>query len=482
MQGGDDAAVIAFSAPKRYLAGLDPRVAARLIGSAADVALVVDREGVIRDLSIAHRDLLDEGYERWRGRRWTETVTVETRPKVEELLRAALAEGEAPWRQVNHPSRHGEDVPILYSTVKLGQRGPVVALGRNLRALSTLQQQLVEAQQSLERDFQKLRQAETRYRMLFQLASDAIVIVDAVSLKVVEVNPAAQRLLANGARGIVGRPVTEGLNVRGQQALQALFTAARGAGRADEITLRLHEGAREAREYRVSASMFRQDNAAYFLLRLTPAGQAAEASPPLAGATLRALESLPDGFVLTDLDGVVLWANRGFLDLTQTATVEQVRGKSLEQWLGRERVDLNVLTANLRQHGSVRSFATTLRGEVGDSTEVEICAVAVPESEQPCLGFAIRAVGRRPSTAGGRERQTLPRSVEQLTELIGRVPLKDIVRETADVIERLCIEAALRLTGDNRASAAEMLGLSRQSLYVKLHRYGLGDLGRDEPA
>ena len=69
--------------------------------------------------------------------------------------------------------------------------------------------------------------------------------------------------------------------------------------------------------------------------------------------------------------------------------------------------------------------------------------------------------------------------MEQLTELIGRVPLKDLVRDATDAIERLCIEAALRLSGDNRASAAEMLGLSRQSLYVKLHRYGLGDLGAD---
>jgi hypothetical protein len=35
----------------------------------------------------------------------------------------------------------------------------------------------------------------------------------------------------------------------------------------------------------------------------------------------------------------------------------------------------------------------------------------------------------------------------------------------ADVIG--CDQAALEPTGDNRASAAEMLGLSRQSLYVK---------------
>jgi DNA-binding NtrC family response regulator len=47
------------------------------------------------------------------------------------------------------------------------------------------------------------------------------------------------------------------------------------------------------------------------------------------------------------------------------------------------------------------------------------------------------------------------------------------------MIERLCIEAALELTRDNRASAAEMLGLSRQSLYSKLRRYGLGDLDHD---
>ena len=66
-------------------------------------------------------------------------------------------------------------------------------------------------------------------------------------------------------------------------------------------------------------------------------------------------------------------------------------------------------------------------------------------------------------------------AVEQLTELVGRVPLKEIVGETSDLIEQLCIEAALQLTRDNRAAAAEMLGLSRQSLYVKLRRYGLGE-------
>jgi DNA-binding NtrC family response regulator len=57
------------------------------------------------------------------------------------------------------------------------------------------------------------------------------------------------------------------------------------------------------------------------------------------------------------------------------------------------------------------------------------------------------------------------------------VPLRDIVGETTELIEKLCIEAALQLTQDNRATAAEILGLSRQSLYVKLRQYRLGNLG-----
>jgi len=146
--------------------------------------------------------------------------------------------------------------------------------------------------------------------------------------------------------------------------------------------------------------------------------------------------------------------------------------------MGQPGINFAVLAANLREYGSVRNFASVLRGEYGLNSEVEISGVSVPNGQPPCFGFMIRSLAprARPRHRGNGD---LPRSVEQLTELVGRVPLKDLVRETTDVIERLCIEAALELTGDNRASAAEMLGLSRQSLYVKLRRYGLGDLASE---
>jgi len=170
-----------------------------------------------------------------------------------------------------------------------------------------------------------------------------------------------------------------------------------------------------------------------------------------------------------------------FLDLTQHATEEQVRGRTLDTWLGRGETDALALFAMLRDHGSVRHFSTAMRGQYGSMEEVEVAAVSTSHADQPCFGFTVRATPRRaaPVHAGGGH--DLPRSVEQMTELVGRVSMKALVRETTDLIEKLCIEAALRITRDNRASAAEMLGLSRQGLYAKMRRYGIGDLDGNDP-
>ena len=43
-----------------------------------------------------------------------------------------------------------------------------------------------------------------------------------------------------------------------------------------------------------------------------------------------------------------------------------------------------------------------------------------------------------------------------------------------------CSPLPLRLTGNNRVAAAEMLGLSRQSLYVKLRKFKLLKRTEDE--
>ena len=465
-----------FRFPRDSVGDLDADTAATLIAEMTDIALIVDTDGVIRDLAFGNDDWSVEWYGKWLGVPWVDTVTGETRQKIEALVEEAKTTAPSRWRQVNHPSSWGADVPVIYSTMRLRPEGPIIACGRDLRSSAALQQRLVEAQQSMERHYSRLRNLETRYRLLFQMSAEAVLIVDAVSRKVIEANPAAGPLFGEASRRVVGRVFPDGFDADSTTALQSLLASVRATGRAEEVRARLAE---TRRELVVSASLFRQENTALFLIRLVPGEAPNMATSTQKGRSRLAdlVETSPDAIVMADPQGRVTSANAAFLDLVQLASPEQVKGESLERWLGRPGVDFNVLLANLRQHGAVRRFSTVIRGEYGAAADVELSAAAVLNGKEPAFGFTIRNISDRmapESHAGARE---LPRSVEQLTELVGRVPLKDLVRETTDVIERLCIEAALELTGDNRASAAELLGLSRQSLYVKLRRYGLGDLG-----
>jgi transcriptional regulator PpsR len=453
---------------------------ASLIAAAADVALLVDEQGVIRDVSIGNADLAELPHDDWIGKPWAETVTVESRPKVEALL-ADVGGGPAQrWRHVNHPSAAGADVPMMYSAIQAGPGRSVVAIGRDMRPLAMIQQRLIAAQQSMERDYLRLRQLETRYRALFQSVSEGVLIVDATTLKVVEANPAAAVLLDESPRRLVGRALPDCFDGGSRAALQALLDAARTARQAEDTRLAV-AGAGAGRETTVSASLFRQDSTSLFLVRIAPPAPELDTSAaPTRRAVLAAVDRGPDALAVTDPAGRILYANAAFAAIAQMDSAEQVVGEPLDRWLGRAGVDLGVLIATLRQNDAVRLFPTVMRGRFGGETTVEISAAAVPGGT-PCLGFTIRDVGRR-LPAEGRSTQGLQRTVGHLTELVGRVPLKDIVGETTDMIEQLCIEAALQLTRDNRAAAAEMLGLSRQSLYVKLRRYGLGDYAPDGSA
>lgn len=460
--------------------GLDPNIAVSLLANTADLTLLLDPTGVIEKVALGKQDAELEACLDWRGRPWIETVSLDSRDKVEQMLRSPGRSGHPSWRHVNHPDRSGQgsDLPVLYTTMALPGMNRMIAVGREMRTTTELQQRLVDAQQSIERNYAGLRHLETRYRLLFQSVSQAVLIADAGQLRISELNPAAVSLLGPVGRRLMHRSLLEAFHPESHASVLGMLDHLRVQGRSDTLTVRSPEP--DSQELRLHASLFRQEHGNALLLRLSPAAsKGRRSSEPasqdaLAESLLRVVERAPDGLVITDLDGQVLVANPAFMDMVQPDPTEPVLGQPISRWLGRSSVDFRVLSANLKQRGSVRLYATTLRSALGVQIEVEVSAVAVPEGEPPCLGFAVRDVGRRLNQDARGER-VLPRTVGQLVDLVGRVPLKDIVAETSELIEQLCIEAALQLTRDNRASAAEMLSLSRQSLYVKLRRYGMVD-------
>ena len=62
-----------------------------------------------------------------------------------------------------------------------------------------------------------------------------------------------------------------------------------------------------------------------------------------------------------------------------------------------------------------------------------------------------------------------------VSEQLGKSSLRKLVKQTVSIVEQHYVKEALELAGGNRTATAELLGLSRQSLYAKLNRYGLDD-------
>jgi transcriptional regulator PpsR len=191
------------------------------------------------------------------------------------------------------------------------------------------------------------------------------------------------------------------------------------------------------------------------------------------------IESIAEGVALTDGSGVIVAVNDLFLDLVNGLNRSQVIGRHLNNWLGGSSVDLQVLMSQLREEGQVRGFSTLVRDEVGVTTPVAVSAARQKSSDgRERFAFLVSENLRRDGGLPAPATQHI-RGMGDFSELVGRVPLKELIREAADVIEVMCIEAALRQTDNNRASAAELLGLSRQSLYLKLRRHGLADFDTD---
>lgn len=433
--------------------------------------LILDEHGIVRDMAIEDEHLAREVGSAWLDQPLMDTVTVESRGKVRTML--DNVDGRSVRQEINH-TLGDDDLPVRYAMVRLAPGGPLAALGRDLRDIARLQQQLVEANLAVERDYALHRATEIQFRVLFQNATDAVVIADASSRRILDANPVAEDLLRRGARRLVGTELETLFDDDSAREVRDGFATARAVGHAawPRLPLRGTEGSVMAAGW-----LIRSSAGPHVLLRFGAADRAPHPAPSSFGADWEALRRLPEALVATDAAMRIVDGNESFLDLTGLATVEQARGEPLARFLGRHGVDLQVLTSRLEEGGAIRRFVTSVRNRHGVSTDVSVSVARLDRTGACC--FLLRTQIDSPSPAG----KPPLKAADDMIALVGHMPLREIVRETADLIEELCIEAALELTDDNRASAAEMLGLSRQSLYSKLRRHGLGDLagGDDKP-
>jgi transcriptional regulator PpsR len=443
-----------------------------------DVTLLLDMDGVIREATLSAA-MAGESVDVWLGRPWVEIAGDAGGDKIRRMVDDARVSGISAFRQINQRFPSGAEIPMEFTTVLLGGRAGMLAVGKNLKAVAELQSRLIAAQQTMERDYWKLREIETRYRLVFDASDEAVVIVSAANLRIVEANRAAVEALNSSRRrneDLAGRELLHEVAANDREAVRDMLTRVRERGKA--LSILVHLGA-EAKPWMLRGSLISAEPGHVFLLQFTAANTPVAHSNGAASGIEGLIDQLPDGFVALDATGVISHANQAFLDLVQVGAKGSVVGENLARWLWQPGADLNALLTNVDRHGTVRMFTTSIRGELGTDTDVEISAVAVengegtPEDKQ--IGVLLRNVSRRLVAAG--EGDGLRTALGSLSEQIGKSSLRKLVKNTVSIVEQHYVKQALELAKGNRTATAELLGLSRQSLYVKLNRYGFDDKG-----
>lgn len=450
------------------LAGLANELAASFASIASDIALVVDAAGVIRGVAGGQALQASEG--QWLGRPWTDLVTRETQAKLRELLSEAATGVVARRRQVNHHALDGEPVPVAYSAVRLGRDGPVLAAGRDLRTMAAIQQRFVESQQEMERHYWKLRQSELRYRQLFQVATDGVLVLDAVTRQITDANDAACTLLARANEALAGRPLEGmGLTTRSLLLLEQMLGGIHATGRPAEIRVWRQD---PPGSIDVSAMPLRSEGtAALLVLRLREgAGQrpAAEAS-----TLAEMVERTPDAIVVTDGQGRVLMANPAFAGLCETPTDSDLRGHPVEfDGPGRDK-DMAALLDDVRRHGIVARRRMQLKGRHGRATSVEVSAALLDDGDQESIGITMRRHDGGEAPPSPQAPGDFAEAWSRMAEQLGAVPLPHLVRQASEFAEQHLLHTALARSGGNVNAAAELLGVSAHNLGLRLARYGL---------
>jgi transcriptional regulator PpsR len=370
------------------LSELAPELAETLVSVASDIALVIDMDGRIVSIAQGGSAPVTSTPDEWVGKTWAETVTTDTRLKIEELLKEAASKGLSKSRQVNHPSQGG-DIPLTYTAVRLGDSGPVLAVGRDMRALSALQQRLVETQQAMERDYWRKRRDEARYQLLFQIAFEAIVVIDAGSHRIIDANRAATQLLGTSVETLQNQPILEAFATSSGAVVDSLLRRRHDAGDFSEVeaTLPAHHG-----QVRISLTPFGTDRTmlSMRLRRVEPATSFAELGDRLAAL----VNNMPDAIVVTDVEGRIRTCNPAFLELTQLAPGYPLSGQDLGTWLGRHPHEVGIIISFAKREGVARQVITVLRGQQGQTLNVELSTACVPYGQTEFLGFIIRDMSR----------------------------------------------------------------------------------------
>jgi transcriptional regulator PpsR len=448
------------------LSGLSPwadQLASTLVSLASDIALVIDADGVITAVAQNRAEPMTASAQHWIGQAWVDTVSDETRRKIELLLDEVARTGLAKRREVNHPGAGSSGIPVAYTAVRLGERGPVLAVGRDLRAIAAIQQRFVDAQQELERVYWQSRQADARDQRLIQVLRDGVLVVHAQTLTVEHANAVCLETFARTADTLQRQAIRTLFDAHSGGAVDDLLLSARSTGRSGEIRARLagrHVGVN------VSATPFLCGSEQMLLVRVRSPDNAVDAP---GAASERSRQLAQSSVAIADSSGRLMSCSAGLCTLLGAASETSLLGHSVTAWDTRGEPRWSQLVARVRHDGLAAPTRMTLRRLDGSEAEVEVSGALLAEGDQECVGLSVVALAP-PQVHALAERAAVAALLRQLDAPPGSVALPDLLQRLCHLAEQQLVESALDRTGGDLGAAAELLGVSPATLGERLLR------------
>ncbi|MEM7507846.1 MAG: PAS domain S-box protein [Pseudomonadota bacterium] len=448
----------------------------RILRSAADVSLVLDEGDLMRELA-APGGPQELDLSALEGRPLGDLLTADSAVEMQDLLQQTRETGSSRPLDVVLSPDVLEGQVLRFSAHSVADAASVLLVGRFVPAPNILAEQLACAQISQDRDALRRRESESRYRILFQSAPEAIMFINLATGRIDDVNANAADLIGQPADALKGRHLTELVAPSDREKVEQLLDMPAANVDPQRVPVAL---APSGDDVLLIGQVFRAIDQPQIVLRIRRlSGEAPRLAGSGQGLAARLLQKSADPIALTDVAGAIYWTNEAFRTLIPDASGPIV-GRQITDLLDLSQSAFRGILRVVDSQGRTRipgaalgSGSSILRGT--DLDEADVVVVAVPGDDPLGYGLIIqrqlnadKGVDPSPQRANGSTRA----DIDAIADLVGRAPMKDLVRETAEAIERACIETALNLTNGNRAAAAEVLGLSRQSLYVKLRRFG----------
>lgn len=450
----------------------DPGLVDNIILQAADIAVMTGEDGIVTGISV-NPDCPSLGcLDHWVGRPFDRFLTSESREKLALRLRRMKEDPDSVPRpiELNHTDNATWEFPVRYTLHRVVGQG-ILLLGRDMQPLAEVQQLLLREHQARERDQQRLRGGETYYRVVLEASETPMTLIDPETGRIQDINSAAAALLGTKPDTLAGTAFAQAFEGRRRgEFMETIRTAAEADhSKGVEVVAR-----RNGRVVMVFPEFFRASGDLVLLCRIAVVDERDAAGPELTQALAAFFAASSDAIVLTDANGVIRDANEAFLIMADAAQLRDVKEQSLSEFLSRGSVDLKLILEAASKSGRMRNYGAQIRSIVGTRAQVAISAACLRHRGGD-LGFGLILREQMPNDFAAPEGAVAvsDEAMKNVMELVGTASLKELVSATSDVVEKMCIETAVQLTGNNRVAAAEMLGLSRQSLYVKLRKYGM---------